>query len=156
MRKLPIQVNKVAAQKGQTFYPEPFATLVRGRTKRKLGNIFELTNFGINLTELDPGSVSSVMHFHTKQDEFLYILEGTPILVLGDEEHQMEPNQCVGFKAGTEVGHQLVNRSKDQVVYLEIGDRASNDGGAYTKDDLHAHLSENGEFVFTHKDGTPY
>ena len=116
----PIQANTVRTEKGQTFYPEPFAALVKGRTKRKIGNLFELTNFGVNLTDLDPGAASSIFHYHTKQEEFLYILEGTPTLILGEEEFQMAPGQCIGFKAGTGLGHQLVNRSSEIVVYLEI------------------------------------
>ena len=152
----PIQANKVQTEKGQTFYPEPFAALVKGRTKRKIGNLFELTNFGVNLTDLDPGAASSIFHYHTKQEEFLYILEGTPTLILGEEEFQMAPGQCIGFKAGTGLGHQLVNRSSEIVVYLEIGDRTPDDDGDYPNDDLTAHLSESGAYVFTHKDGAPY
>lgn len=152
----PIQANEVQTEKGKTFYPEPFAALVKGRTKRKIGNLFELTNFGVNMTDLDPGAASSIFHHHTKQEEFLYILEGTPTLILGEEEYQMSPGQCIGFKAGTGIGHQLVNRSSEIAVYLEIGDRTPGDDVDYPNDDITGHLSESGTYIFTHKDDTPY
>lgn len=156
MKIAPIRAEEVSVAKGKTFYPEPFASLVKGRTKRKLGDLFDLTNFGVNLTELDPGAVSAVMHYHTKQDEFIFILEGTGTVLYGEQEFTVSSGDCIGFKAGTGLGHQLVNRSSEQVVYLEIGDRSPNDDGAYPNDDLHAQMSEEGTWVFTHKDGTPY
>lgn len=155
----PIEASEVTTQKGKTVYPDPFAALVKGRTKRKIGDIFGLTNFGVNLTDLDPGAASSIFHYHTKQDEFIYILEGNPTVIFGEKEFQMEPGQCIGFKAGSGIGHQLVNRSNEIVIYLEIGDRTPDtpdDNGGYPKDDINVHLSEHGDYVFTHKDGTPY
>jgi uncharacterized cupin superfamily protein len=152
----PIHAERVSVTKGKTNYPEPFASLVKGRSKRKLGDIFGLTNFGVNLTELDPGSASSVLHYHTKQDEFIYILNGTGTVRYGREEFLVSAGDCIGFKAGTGVGHQLVNRSGKPVVYLEIGDRTPNDDGVFPNDDLRARMGENGQWGFTHKDGTAY
>ena len=154
MRQQPIYAEDVPCMKGQTNYPEPFAAVVKGRTKRKLGDVFELSNFGVNLTELDPGAASSVLHFHTKQDEFIYILEGTAVVIIGEEEFPLSSGDCIGFKAGTGIGHQLVNRSTEAVVYLEVGDRTAGDGGAYPNDDLHASLSKQGKWVFTRKNGS--
>lgn len=156
MNNTPISARTVAEPKKRTHYPEPYATLVEGRTKRKLGDFFGLTNFGVNLTQLAPGAISALLHCHSKQDEFIYILEGMPTLVLGDREFQMGPGDCFGFKAGTEVAHQLVNRSDQATVYIEIGDRSKDDVVVYPNDDIAIVLTTNGPMRFTHKDGTPF
>jgi uncharacterized cupin superfamily protein len=96
---------------GKTIYPEPYASKVNSRLKRKLGDRFGLTNFGVNLTHLGPGSMSGLRHSHSKQDEFIYILEGTPTLILGEEEFLLSPDECYGYPAGTGIAHHLVNRS---------------------------------------------
>ena len=119
MKIKPVHAMSISATKGQTVYPESFAAVVKGRTKRKLGDIFELTNFGVNITELDPDSASPVQHCHATQDEFLYILEGTATIIYGEEEFSLAQGDCIGFKAGTGIGHQLVNRSGSKVIYLE-------------------------------------
>ena len=154
--KRPISSLSVTVTKGATFYPEPFARQVQGRIKKKLGDLFGLTNFGVNLTQLEPGSVSALLHYHTTQDEFIYVLEGTPTLVIDEDEFQLAPGDCMGFKAGTGIAHQLVNRSDQMVTYLEIGDRSPDDTGGYPRDDLKAELAADGSWVFTRKDGTPY
>ncbi len=124
--------------------------------KRKLGGFFDLTRFGINLTELEPGAISALAHHHLKQDEFIYILEGHATVVIADEEYDMEPGDCIGFPAGTGVAHQLINRSEAPVRYLEVGDRTMGDVVEYPYDDLAAHADERGVWVFFHKDGRPY
>ena len=98
MKASPIEATEIEAQKGQSVYPEPFAEQVSGRSKRKLGDIFGLSNFGVNLTHLDPGSVSALVHTHALQDEFIYILEGTPTLKFGDKEYLMERVNVWGLK----------------------------------------------------------
>ncbi|MDJ0928087.1 MAG: cupin domain-containing protein [Gammaproteobacteria bacterium] len=150
----PISSLSVTAMKGATFYPEPFAQQVRGRVKKKLGDLFRLTNFGVNLTQLEPGSVSALLHSHTTQDEFIYVLEGTPTLVMNAEEYELAPGDCMGFKAGTGIAHQLANRSDQPVTYLEIGDRSPGDAVEYPNDDLKANLAADGSWAFTRKDGT--
>ena len=146
-----------AAPRGKpTNYPEPFAARMRGREKRPLGDVFGLTNFGVNLTRLAPGAMSALRHAHSKQDEFVYILEGHPTLVTDAGETALAPGMCAGFKAGTGDGHQLVNRSAQDVVYLEVGDRTPGDQGTYPDDDLQAVLGPDGKWRFTHKDGRPY
>jgi uncharacterized cupin superfamily protein len=137
-------------------YPEPFASRMAGRVKRPLGDLFGLVNFGVNLTRLTPGSVSSLLHAHTKQDEFIYILEGQPTLVTESGETLLSPGMCAGFKGGTEQAHQLVNRTNADVVFLEIGDRSPGDAGSYPIDDIQAVLGADGKWQFAHKDGTPY
>ena len=136
--------------------PDVFASVVEGRSKTKLGDLFGLSNFGVNLTELDPGASSSLLHYHSNQDEFVYILEGAAVLVVGEKEISITEGECIGFRAGTGLAHQLINRSNKPVVYLEIGDRAPNDEVVYPNDDLQAELSESGAWVFTHKNGSPY
>jgi uncharacterized cupin superfamily protein len=145
----------VPPQTKPSNYPEPFFSMMKGREKRRLGDVFGLANFGVNLTRLAPGGVSALRHAHSKQDEFVYILEGRPTLITDAGETGLEPGMCAGFKAGTGDGHQLVNRSDEDVVYLEVGDRTPGDEGFYPDDDLKAQLVE-GSWRFTHKDGTPY
>lgn len=135
-------------------YPEPFASMMNGREKRQLGDVFGLNNFGVNLTRLRPGSQSSLFHQHSKQDEFIYILEGEATLVTDHAETILTPGMCAGFAAGG-AAHQLLNRSANDVVYLEVGDRTPGDEGTYPRDDLKA-VMVIGKWIFTHKDGKPY
>jgi uncharacterized cupin superfamily protein len=127
-----------------------------GREKRPLGDLFGLTHFGVNLTRLAPGAASALRHAHTRQDEFVYILEGEPTLVTDAGETVLRPGMCAGFKAGSGDAHCLVNRSERDVVYLEIGDRSDGDAVTYPDDDLAAVLGPDGKWRFVHKDGTPY
>ncbi len=136
-------------------YPEPFASRMVGRTKHPLGDLFGLTNFGANLTRLAPKAISALRHAHTKQDEFVYILEGHPTLHTDEGRTRLSPGMCAGFKAGTGNGHCLINETTEEVVYLEIGDRTPGDEGHYPDEDLKALLIE-GKWQFVHKDGTPY
>ena len=126
-----------------------------GRTKRLLGDVFGLRNFGVNLTRLAPGAQSALLHRHSRQDEFVFILEGEPTLVTDRGEVRLAPGRCAGFPAGGPA-HHLVNRSERDVLYLEIGDRTAGDDAVYPDDDLKALLSPDGRWAFTHKDGTPY
>ncbi|MFO1413789.1 MAG: cupin domain-containing protein [Burkholderiales bacterium] len=136
-------------------YPAPFAQLVAQRVKRPLGDVFGLANFGVNLTRLPPGTPSALRHAHTRQDEFVYVLEGHPTLVTDAGRTRLAPGMCAGFRAGTGDGHQLVNETDADVVYLEIGDRTPGDTATYPDDDLAA-ATVDGRWVFTHRDGTPY
>lgn len=136
-------------------YPEPFASRMAGRVKRPLGDIFDLQNFGVNLMLLEPGAGSALRHAHSKQDEFIYILRGNPVLITDAGETPLGPGSCAGFKAGTGNGHQLVNRSGEGVLYLEVGDRTAGDTVSYPDDDIQAVLGAAG-WSFAHKDGRPY
>ena len=126
-----------------------------GRRKHPLGDLFGLANFGVNLTRLAPGAVSALRHAHSRQDEFIYVLQGSPTLHTDEGRTTLAPGMCAGFKAGTGNAHCLVNDSDEEVVYLEIGDRTAGDEGSYPDDDLVARLVEGG-WRFEHKDGTPY
>ncbi len=155
--KLPIAITaaEAAARTKPSNYPEPFASRMSGREKRALGDLFGLTNFGVNLTRLAPNAISALRHSHTKQDELIYILQGRPTLLTDEGRTQLCPGMCAGFKAGSGNGHHLINETAEEVVYLEIGDRTSGDVGTYPDDDLQALLVE-GRWRFTHKDGSPY
>lgn len=154
-RPIAITASEAPARTKPSNYPEPFASRMLGREKRPLGDLFGLTNFGVNLTRLDPQAVSSLRHAHTKQDEFIYILQGCPTLYTDEGKTVLSPGMCAGFKAGTGNGHHLINETTEDVIYLEIGDRTPGDEGSYPDDDLKA-LLEDGKWIFVHKDGTPY
>ncbi len=136
-------------------YPEPFFSRMARRAKRPLGDFFGLKNFGVNLTRLAPGGESALMHSHSRQDEFIYILEGDPTLVTDTGEVNLRPGMCAGFPCGG-LAHHLVNRSDRDAVYLEIGDRTPGDEGRYPNDDIQAVLGSDGKWRFTHKNGRPY
>ena len=138
-----------------SLYPEPFASRMAGRIKRPLGDLFGLQNFGVNLTVLKPGAQSSLRHAHSAQDELVYILQGNPTLRTDEGEMPLAPGMVAGFRAGSGNAHQLVNQTGSDVTYLEIGDRTVDDVGTYPDDDLVAVLCD-GNWKFTHKDGTAY
>lgn len=156
-KKTPVAIVAAEAplRPTKTIYPEVFAARVAGREKRALGDVFGLTTFGANLTRLAPGSMSALRHTHAKQDELVYILEGTPTLVTDAGETVLRPGMCAGFKGGTGDAHHLINRSASDVVYLEIGDRVPGDAVDYPDDDLKA-VRVGDAWQVTHKDGTPY
>ncbi len=137
-------------------YPEPFAARMKGREKRPLGELFGLANFGVNLTRLAPGAQSALRHAHTRQDEFIYVLEGRPSLITDAGETVLEPGMCAGFKAGSGDAHHLVNRGSEDVFYLEVGDRTPGDAAAYPDDDLQAVVGSDGRWRVLRKDGTQY
>jgi uncharacterized cupin superfamily protein len=136
-------------------YPEPFFSRMAQREKRPLGDLFGIKNFGVNLTKLAPGGESALLHRHSSQDEFIYVLQGEPTLVTDKEEIKLSQGMCAGFPARG-VAHQLINRTKQEVVYLEIGDRTPGDEVSYAADDIQAVLGADGRWKFAHKDGRPY
>ena len=154
-RPVAIVAEEVPPRTKATSYPEPFASRMAGRRKHPLGDLFGLTNFGVNLTRLAPGAVSGLRHSHTRQDEFFYVLQGHPTLHTDEGRMRLSPGMCGGFKAGTGNGHRLVNETGDEVVYLEVGDRTPGDEGSYPDDDIKAALLE-GKWKYVHKDGSPY
>jgi uncharacterized cupin superfamily protein len=135
-------------------YPPFFAERVQGRVKRTLGDLFGLKNFGVNLTTVGPGGISALLHRHSRQDEFIYVLEGELMLVTDEGSQLLTAGMCAGFPAGGKA-HQLVNVSCRDATYLEIGDRTPGDDAEYPVDDLKAVLTPEG-WRFTRKDGTPY
>jgi uncharacterized cupin superfamily protein len=156
-RPAPIAISAldVAPRNKRSLYPEPFASRMNGREKRQLGEVFGLANFGVNLTRMAPGAASALRHAHTKQDEFIYILQGHPHLLTDEGRTPLAPGMCAGFRAGTGNGHCLVNESGEEVVYLEVGDRSAGDEVSYPDEDLKA-LFADGQWKFVRKDGSSY
>jgi uncharacterized cupin superfamily protein len=150
-----VEAEAVLPRTKPSSYLEPFFSRMAKREKRALGDVFGLNNFGVNLTRLAPGGESALLHRHSKQDEFVYILEGEPTLVTDRGEIGLRAGICAGFPAQG-IAHQLVNRTGKDVVFLEVGDRTAGDEGGYPVDDVRAALGPDGKWIYTHKDGRPY
>ena len=136
-------------------YPQPYRAVTDGREKAALGNVAGLTQFGVNLTRLKPGAASALRHWHEQEDEFIYVLEGELTLIEDGGETPLKPGDCAGFKAGVPNGHQLVNKSQRDAVYLEIGTRSAIERAHYPDVDLVLERDEHGA-RFLHKSGEPY
>src|ERR1700685_3992705 len=117
-----IDIAKLPVDSRST-YPEPFSRAVAGRSRKRLGNAAGLDQFGVNLTTLRPGAASALRHWHEREDELVYVLQGGVVLIEGDGETVLKPGDAAGFKADSRNGHQLVNKSDRDVVYLEVGTR---------------------------------
>ena len=136
-------------------YPEPFKALVAGRERRPLGDAFGLTNFGVNLLRVPPGCASSQRHWHSRQDELVYVLSGELVLVTDAGEQLLTAGMAAGFPAGRADGHHLVNRSARDAVVIEVGDRMPGDEIDYSDIDMLLRWV-GGEERFVRRDGTPY
>jgi len=133
-------------------YPPPLDAPCRGRAKRALGDALGLTHFGVNLRRLGPGAWSAQRHWHTHEDEFVYVLEGEVTLVTDAGEQVLGPGMAAGFKAGVADGHHLVNRTDHPAVYLEVGDRSKDDEVHYPDVDLFVARGRR----MCHRNGEPY
>jgi uncharacterized cupin superfamily protein len=140
---------------GRTGYPPPFDRVVAGRERKRLGNAAGLDQFGVNLTTLGPGASSSLRHWHEKEDELIYMLEGEVVLIENGGETVLRAGDAAAFKANSRDGHHLVNRTTHNAVYLEIGTRSRHERVEYPDVDLIAVRDEKG-MRFTHKNGDPY
>lgn len=141
--------------KTDSGYPEPFRSRVLPREKRALGDAAALTRIGINHTTLHPGAESAMRHWHTHEDEFIFVLSGEVVLRTDEGERVLTPGMGIGFPAGRENGHQLVNRSDQPAVYLEISNRDARDQTFYPDEDLHWNLPS-APGTFSRRNGTPY
>jgi uncharacterized cupin superfamily protein len=139
----------------KTLYPPDFHPRVAGRSRRRLGNVFGLTQFGVNLATLEPGAQSALRHFHSHEDELVYVLEGELVLVTDAGEQTLGPGMVAGFPGGSTDAHHLVNRSHAPARYLEVGSRIADDTPTYPDDDLQL-VKEGDRWVAVHKDGRPY
>ncbi len=144
-KPLAIMAAQAPARTKPPNYPEPLFSRMSKREKRPLGDLSGLKNFG----------ESALLHRHSKQDEFVFILEGESTPVTDAGEMRLGPGMCAGFPAQG-AAHQLVNRTSQDVVFLEIGERTAGDGGSYPSGDIKAALGADARWVFTHKDGAPY
>ena len=134
-------------------YPEPYRSRVLPRSKRRVGDALGLTRIGINYTVLPPGKESSMRHWHTHEDEFVFVLDGEVVLRTEAGEQLLKAGMCAGFPAGVPDGHHLINRSALEAVYLEISNRDSADGAHYSDADVDLVYHAPGRF--TRRDGTP-
>ena len=146
-----IKATDVKARTG-SGYPEPYKSRCLPREVRALGDACGLTKIGVNQTTLEPGKESSMRHWHTHEDEFVYILEGEVVLRTDEGEQVMRPGMCAGFPAGDKNGHQLINRTDRTAIYLVISNRDERDGAEYSDPDVDLAYRD-GKMV--RRDGSP-
>jgi uncharacterized cupin superfamily protein len=145
-----IDLEKAMTVRG-TLYPAPFDTPCRKRVRTKLGDAAGLDQFGVNLCRLPPGAWSSQRHWHTEEDELVFVVEGEVILVTDAGEETLKAGDSAGFKANDSDGHHFQNRTQRDAVLLEVGTRRSGDIAYYPDIDLEARGA-----AYLHRDGTPY
>ena len=146
--------NALPGRRG-TVYPLEFAEGFDGRFKRALTEALGLTQFGVNLTTLEPGAKSSQRHCHSEEDEFVYVLAGEIVLITDEGERVLKPGMAAGFPRGDGNAHQLVNRGGVAATYLEVGTRSANDDVSYPDIDMVGRKRE-GKYRFFHRNGEPY
>jgi uncharacterized cupin superfamily protein len=149
-----IDIAKVATET-RTGYPPPYDRVTAGRERKRLGNAVGLDQFGVNLTTLKPGAASALRHWHEKEDELVFVLEGEVVLIEDDGETLLKTGDAAGFKANSRVGHHIVNKSNRDAVFLEVGTRSKYERVEYPGSDLMVVRDEKG-MRYTHKNGEPY
>ena len=149
-----LDMEKVPLRTG-SIYPEPYASQMKGRASLRLGDAGGLTQFGVNEVLLEPGALSSLRHWHHREDEFVMVTQGECVLVQDEGEYVMRPGDCAAFPAGDPNGHHFINRSEAEARFLVIGSRMNPEKATYSDVDLEVELKD-GKATFTHKDGTPY
>ncbi len=147
-----IDLDKLPFETGSS-YPEPYATEMGDRGRYALGTAAALTQFGVNLMVLQPGSKSSLRHWHQTEDEFVWITKGELVLVQDEGETTVRPGDCAAFKAGETNGHHLINRSDSEAQFLVVGARAAKDVCTYSDVDLRVEI-DGTNHRFTRKDGS--
>ncbi len=153
--KLPAFDPSAVSESNFTSYPEPHRAANQTRYNRRLGEHAGLRNFGVNLTRIIPGGQSSYRHAHSRQDEFILVLEGEVVLETNDGAQTLTPGMCAAFAAGSGDAHRFINRSATDAKLLVIGDRTSGDEITYPDVDIHAVLGPEGVYRFSTKSGEP-
>ena len=138
-----------------SIYPEPYATMMAGRSSLRLGDVGGLTQFGVNLVMLEPGAMSSLRHWHLNEDEFVMVTEGECIMVQDEGEIVMRAGDCAAFPAGSTNGHHFLNRSDKVAKFLVVGTKAKTEVATYSDVDMQIHMG-GGKARFTYKDGTEW
>jgi uncharacterized cupin superfamily protein len=146
-----VDLNSVPVVVG-SGYPAPYDKPCAARARQRLGEKAGLTDFGVNLMRLPPGTWSSQRHWHAAEDEFVFVVDGEVVLITDSGEETLRAGDSAGFKAGVKDGHHLQNRSSRDAVVLEVGSRKEQDEGEYS--DIDMRFVRTGGFV--RKDGTPY
>lgn len=149
-----LDLSKVPVKTG-SIYPEPYASMVKGRSSLRLGDAGGLTQFGVNLVILQPGALSSLRHWHLNEDEFVMVTEGECVLVQDGGETPMRMGDCAAFPAGSTDGHQFINRTAAVAKFLVIGTKAKAEVATYSDVDLRVEMA-GGTARFTYKDGNDF
>ena len=149
-----LDLSKVPVKTG-SIYPEPYASMMRGRSSLRLGDAGGLTQFGVNLVSLEPGALSSLRHWHLNEDEFVMVTEGECTLVQDAGETLMRVGDCAAFPAGSPDGHQFINRSDRVARFLVVGTKAASEVATYSDVDMKIVMG-GGKARFTYKDGTDW
>ena len=149
-----LDLAKVPVKTG-SIYPEPYASMMKGRSSLRLGDAGGLTQFGVNLVTLEPGALSSLRHWHLNEDEFVMVTEGECILVQDAGETVMRPGDCAAFPAGSTDGHHFINRTDTVAKFLVVGFKAPREVATYSDVDLRVEI-EGGKARFTYKDGSDW
>ncbi|HET7586743.1 MAG TPA: cupin domain-containing protein [Gammaproteobacteria bacterium] len=147
-----LNLNDIPRHTGSS-YPAPFHELCSNRIRQRLGDAGGLTDFGVNRLELQPGSWSSQRHWHSEEDEFVYIVAGELVLVTDEGEQTLRAGDCAAFPKGDANGHQLINKSNETAICLEVGGRSKTDVCTYSDIDM---LIDSRDEVYRHNDGTAY
>jgi len=156
MLELPALDPAAVEERRGSGYPEPFKSRMGERVKRRLGAACGLKSLGVNLVTLGPGGQSALRHWHTLEDEFVYVLEGEVVLVTNEGEQTLRAGMCAGYPAGSRNGHHFINRSRKPARYLEMGTNVPGDTAFYPDDDLRLMETEDEGMVCAHKDGKRY
>src|SRR5450631_303587 len=149
-----VDIAKVPVKSG-TFYPAEFQAECLGRHKQMLRDVVVLTQFGVNITRIEPGAASALRHWHVQEDEFIYMLAGELILAENGGEVVLKAGDAAGFKAGSGNGHRLINRGTVDAVYFEVGTRSAHEKVHYPDVDLVLVRDEKGR-RYLHRSGEPY
>lgn len=149
-----IKAVDVAERRGSN-YPSPFDEPCRGRLDRSLGDRFGLKDFGVHLVVLEPGAWSSQRHWHTEEDELVYVLEGAPTLITNDGPQVLQPGHVVGFRGGVDDGHHFVNDTDSPVQLLVVGSRKPDEDVFYSDIDMQI-LGTGDGARYTRRNGEPY
>ena len=136
-------------------YPREFAGVIAGREKQKLGDAASLTQFGVNISRIKANSKSALRHWHESEDEFIYMLEGELVLHENDGETVLKPGDAAGWRANGGIGHCLINRTKQDAHYIEVGTRAPFETAVYPDIDMRAERDKTGQ-RYVKKTGEPY
>jgi len=144
------------AESNATSYPEKFKALNSRRWNRRLDDHVGLKNFGVNLTRIEPGAQTSARHAHSKQDEFIWVIEGGVVLETDEGAQTLQPGMCAGFAASGGNAHRFVNKTDKDVLLLIVGDRTPFDEVTYPDIDNHAKAGADGKYVHTKKDGSAH